>query len=276
MKGFIFGAAIALSLPVCAVEHDQTYQKTFGTGASQRKLIVENINGPVRVSGDSGNDVRVTVREHFRADTPEALARGRNEVKVEMTQERNTVRVCLDGPFRENRRGPRNGESYSFRHEFELQVPRDIDLVLRTVNSGNPGIQVNNVRGHFEVRNVNGGVEMTGIAGQGSAETVNGTLQVTFVQNPKQPSTFKTLNGTIDVAFQPDLSADLNLHIMHGEAWTDFDFTPLAVVAETQRGTSGFRYRISDRNRRLRVGSGGVEHSLKTMNGSIKIRRYGK
>jgi hypothetical protein len=271
----LLGAAFALVLPVCAVEHNDTFQRTFPLQSGERKLIVENINGFVRVTGDSANDVRVTVREHLSADTAELLATARNEVKVEMKQEGNTVRLYLDGPFKERRH--HRGDSYRFRHDFEVQVPRDIDVILRTVNS-REGIEVSNVRGTFEVRNVNGKIDMKEVAGQGSVETVNGPVTVTFVQNPRRPSTFKTLNGTLDVAFQPDLSAEFKLSSMNGDAWTDFDFAPLAAEVVTQKssGSGGFRYKISDRTKRIRVGAGGLEHSFNTLNGAIKIRKYGK
>ena len=276
MKRWILGAALALVLPVCAAEHSDTYQRTFPLGSGARKLIVENINGTIRVTGDSGNDVRATVRERFTADTPELLATGRNEVRVEMKQEGNTVRLYLDGPFRD-RREYRRTEGYRFRHEFELQVPRDIDVELKTVNAGKP-IEVTNVRGVFSVRNVNGGIEMKDVAGHGSAETVNGAVNVSFVQNPREASSFKTVNGAIEVGFQPDLSADMRLRTMHGDGWTDFDYQPLAAVAETatEKGSKGFRFTISARDKRLRIGAGGVEHSFQTLNGSITIRKYGK
>jgi hypothetical protein len=276
MNRWVLGATVALALPVCAAEHNDTYQRTFPLGSGARKLIVENINGTIRVTGESGNDVRATVREHFTADTPELLATGRSEVRVEMKQDGNTVRLYLDGPFRD-RRESRRTKGYRFRHEFELQVPRDIDVELKTVNAGKP-IEVTNVRGVFSVRNVNGGIQMNEVAGAGSAETVNGPLNVNFVQNPRQPSSFKTVNGAIEVRFQPDLSADIRLRTMHGDGWTDFEYQPLAAVAETttEKGSKGFRFRMSDRHKRLRIGAGGVEHSFQTVNGSITIRKYGK
>ena len=276
MKRWTLGAAFALVLPVCAVEHKDTYQRTFPLGGGERKLIVENINGTIKVTGDSGQDVRAVIRETITADTPEILATARNEVRVEMKQEGNTVRLYLDGPWRDRREHRRN-EGYRFRHEFEVQVPRDIDIEVKTVNAGKP-LEVTNVRGNFTVRNVNGGIEMKDVAGQGSAETVNGPINVSFVQNPRQPSSFKTVNGAIEVAFQPDLSADMRLSTLHGDGWTDFEYQPLAAAVETQTDKSGkgFRFRISDRNKRLRIGSGGIEHSFQTVNGSITIRKYGK
>lgn len=276
MKGWTLGAAFALVLPVCAVEHNDTYQRTFPLGSGPRKLIVENLNGTIRVTGDSGQDVRATVRERLTADTADLLATARNEVRVEMRQEGNTVRLYVDGPWRNNP-SHHGRDRYRFRHEFELQVPSDIDVELKTVNAGKP-LQVSNIRGNFTVRNVNGGIDMTDVAGQGSAETVNGPVNVSFVQNPRQASSFKTVNGAIEVAFQPDLSADMRLSTLHGDGWTDFDYQPLATAVETQTDKSGkgFRFRISDRNKRLRIGSGGIEHSFTTLNGSITIRKHGK
>ena len=276
MKRWILGAACALALPVCAAEHNDTYQRTFPLGGGERKLIVENINGTIRVTGDSGNDVRATVHEHITADTPDLLASARNEVRVEMKQEGNTVRLYLDGPFRDKREH-RRSEGYRFRHEFEVQVPRDIDIELKTVNAGKP-IHVSNVRGAFSVRNVNGGIEMSDMNGHGSAETVNGPINISFVQNPRQPSSFKTVNGAIEIGFQPNLAADVRLSTMHGDGWTDFEYEPLAAAVETktERGANGFRVSISDRNKRLRIGGGGIEHSFHTLNGSITIRKYGK
>jgi hypothetical protein len=269
----IWGAA-ALALNVCAIEHTDTYQRTFPIGSGERRLVVENINGPVRVTADSGNDIRVTVREEFRAETPELLTKARNEVRVEMKQEGGTVSVYLDGPFRDRDRDRLRRDSYEFRHEFNVQVPRDISVSLKTVNGEE--VRVANVRGAWEVRNVNGRIEMTDIAGSGTAETVNGTVRATFVENPRQASRFKTLNGTIDVAFQPDLSADLRLGTMHGDAYTDFAVTDVTTGPEIIRSEGGNRYRISNRKRTIRVAGGGVEHQFETLNGTIKIRRYGK
>jgi DUF4097 and DUF4098 domain-containing protein YvlB len=270
----LWGAA-ALTLPVCAVEHRDTYQKTFPLSGGERRLVVENINGSVRVTADSGNDVRVTVREEFQADTPEVLARARNDVRVEMNQQGGAVRVWLDGPFRDRHYWEAHrGDSYRFHHDFEVQVPRDITVSLKTVNGGE--VRVAGVHGAWELRNVNGRIEMTDVSGSGSAETVNGTVHATFVANPDKPSRFKTLNGTIDVTFQPNLSADLRLSTMHGDAYTDFEVASVTTAGEVRKSGEGNIYRISNRGRTLRVGGGGVEHRFDTMNGTIKIRKYGK
>jgi DUF4097 and DUF4098 domain-containing protein YvlB len=275
MKRWILGA-VALTFPVClqAVEHADTYQRTFQVGGADRKLIVENINGSVVVTADSGSDIRLTVRERYRADSAADLDQLRKDVKVEMEQTGNTVRVYLDGPFRDrNHNRDRHLRNAHFSHEFEVQVPRDIALDLKSINGGE--VRAQGTRGEFHLKNINGKVRLLDATGSGAVETINGGVQVTFMTNPSRACEFKSLNGLVDVAFQPDLSADLRMKSMNGNAYTDFDFTGLPNVISVNRSEKPLRIR-TDTNRVVRVGAGGVEHRFETLNGNIKITKYGK
>lgn len=274
MKLICLGA-LALAIPVCsrAAEHADTWQRTFPlSGSGERKLSVEVINGNIRVTGDDGHDIRVTVKEKYEADTAEDLEMVRSDFKLQISHEGNAVRLYLDPPKdRERSRGRRH---LQFRHDVEVQVPRDIAVSLRTINGRE--LSVANVTGRWSLKNINGPLEMKDMGGYGEAETLNGAVKATFVRNPAQASVFKTLNGVIDVSFQPDLSADVVLSTMNGEAYTDFDVAPVSTTAEVRQSSEGFRYRVSNRNRKMRIGNGGIQHSFTTLNGSIKIRKYGK
>jgi len=103
-------------------------------------------------------------------------------------------------------------------------------------------------------------------------KTVNGKITGVFNGNPAKGSSFETVNGTIDVAFQPGLNADVRLSSMHGDVFTDFDVQALASPVSVERSENGQRFRL-DRNHKVRIGGGGIEHSFKTLNGTIKIRK---
>lgn len=270
MKLGILSAA-ALAAPVCllAAEHTDQWQKTFAVTPGSR-LEVRNINGNIRVTTDSGNAIRVAVREQYGADSAEELAELRKHVYLSTKQEGPLVRLAVEHPHGDNRH--HHSGDWRFRHEFELHVPRDLELSLHTINGGE--VHVAGAAGKWELKNINGAVTLTDTSGHGLAETINGAVSVSFVSNPSQPSTFKTLNGAIDVSFQPNLSADVIVSTMHGEAYTDFDYDQGLSGGMVER--EGNRYRLSDRRRRLRIGGGGPEHQFKTLNGSIKIRKYGK
>jgi hypothetical protein len=152
--------------------------------------------------------------------------------------------------------------------EYDLQVPADTELSLKTLNSR---IDVRKTSGDFDVHTLNGRIDMQEIAGSGSAKTLNGGVNVTFSRNPSKPSSFQTLNGPIEVYFQPKLNADLSLRTFNGGIWSDFDVTPLPPAGSAESGRWKFIYRSNDHNTRARAGSGGPELSFQTHNGSIRI-----
>ncbi|MBC7924304.1 MAG: hypothetical protein H7039_01475, partial [Bryobacteraceae bacterium] len=237
----VFVGAFASFLPVClaAAVWDNTQQRTFQVGNSpERRLVIENISGNIKVTGDSGRDIRLTVHEHFSADTDTALTKAREEVRLEMTQEGDLVRVRLDDSFRsrdwgrdrewwkDNDRRDRR-ERFEFRHDYEVKVPRDLNIALKTVNGKD--LTVTDVDGEFNLQNVNGSITLSGSSGYGRIRTVNGEVRVAFTRNPVRASSFETLNGTLDVTFRPDLNADLKLSTFNGEVYTDFEVTPMTL-----------------------------------------------
>jgi DUF4097 and DUF4098 domain-containing protein YvlB len=257
-------AGTPLLLPLCllAVEYSDTYEKTFQAAGADARLEIENINGRIVVKADSGNSVRVTVSEYWKANSQADLDEARRDIRLEMQQTGNAVRVFLDGPFKERgRRHDYGNRHIEFRHDFEVRVPREIALALKTIN-GNE-VRAEGTKGDFQLKNINGDVALVDAAGSGEVETLNGRVTARFVENPGKPTRFKSLNGMVDVAFQPSLSADLRLKSLNGDAYTDFDFA--AVPPGGQRN-----------NRVVRVGAGGIEHSFETLNGNIKITKYGK
>ena len=156
-------------------------------------------------------------------------------------------------------------------YDFDLHVPADLDVALKTVNGGE--LRVTGVHGRFELRNVNGGVEAKDLTGAGTATTVNGPLKVSFAANPDGDSTFRTVNGDVDLTFRDGLAADLEVKTFNGETYADFPVVRLAQPAgliERDKGTK-FAYR-RDREMRLRVGAGGPQLRFETINGDILLR----
>jgi hypothetical protein len=267
---------IALSAGMgLAVEERNTVQKSFTLSGPGAKLIVDTIDGHIRVTGSSGAGVEVTVNEFWRGDNADKLREAHREIRLDMTQEGNTIKLYVDGPFRcgRNCSGWNGDRGYSARFDFDVKVPVETTLDLHTVNGGR--VEVENVEGDFSVRNVNGSISMKGLAGSGAAHTVNGGVALAFKRNPKEGCSLKTVNGAIDAAFQPGLSADFRVKTFNGEAWTDFESQslPAAAVDAERRGTRYVYKR--DREARLRVGAGGPEHSFETLNGSIHILNKG-
>jgi hypothetical protein len=247
---------------------------SFAPGAL-KKLTIDNVFGGIHVTGYNGSNVEVHVTEDWRADDSSRMQQARREVKLETTTQSDSVTLYVDGPFRrDNRNRHWDGDpGYSVNYEFEIRVPINAALELRTVNHGT--IHVENSNGDFLLRNVNGAIELTDSAGSGTVKTVNGGIKVSFRQNPKAPCSFKTVNGEVVAYFQPNLAADFHVQTLNGEVFTDYELTALPGVLPAGEHIGGRLVYRTNRQARLRSGSGGPEHQFDTLNGTIRILKRG-
>jgi DUF4097 and DUF4098 domain-containing protein YvlB len=259
-----------------SAEAREPFHYTF---ANDKTLDVDNIDGAIQVIGDNGNTIRVEGERVLRAEDQQALDRAKREVKLDVNEKDGTAQLYVNGPFRDNSHGSGDhgfhihfdDHEYEATYNFTIHVPHETGLRLRTVNGE---IKTEETRGKFDVHGVNGSVTMTGVAGYGALQTVNGRTSVSFHEAPRQASSFQTVNGAIEASFPPNLSADLHLKTLNGQAYTDFEATAqLPSTAQAGRGRNGMFLYGTNHTSNLRIGSGGPELSFETVNGSIQIKK---
>ncbi|HVP45892.1 MAG TPA: hypothetical protein VMT32_04890 [Bryobacteraceae bacterium] len=273
------GASLACpaSADDLSVVESESSQRTF---PAVKAIDVDNFDGAVTVTGSDVREIKVEVRKTIRARSPEKIQEARREVQLDMAPRGDGLRIYVDGPFRckcgdgsVNYRGSRfYGYEVSF--DFTLQVPRDTNLRLRTVNRGD--IRVERAAGTFDVENINGGVELLEVSGSGHAYALNRPVQVLFSGNPVAASDFGSLNGDVDIAFRPGLSADLWMKTFNGHAYTDFDVTALPSRPAAREERDGKFVYKSNESFGVRVGRGGPELKFDAFNGDIRIRNREK
>ena len=261
------------------VTEQETINKSIPLPASaaRRSVTIDNVWGSIHLIGTEAAQVEFVAKKTIRAETKEALEQAKKDVTLDITQPANAVSVYVNGPFRcqcncqcESCVNVRERPGYVVKYDFDVKVPRDVDLIVRTVNDGDVSVQ--DVTGQYSVHNVNGSVEMTNVAGSGTAKTINGELKVLFRDNPKANSSFATLNGDVDLYFLPRLSADLRFKTFNGEVFTDFPMAALPAQKPVEERSGGKFVFRADRFTSGRVAAGGPEIKVETLNGDIHIR----
>ncbi|HLF20753.1 MAG TPA: hypothetical protein VI704_08170 [Bacteroidota bacterium] len=242
------------------------------TETPYKKIILDNIAGGIAVEGYEGDEIRLVVEQRYEAESEEKLKEAKQEITLEIEEKKDRLILCVDAPWRDKWGHRHDGwdyYGYDAQFEFELKVPRKMDLFLKTVNEGN--IAVRNIEGDFDFRNVNGGIEVKDVAGSGRMHTVNGPVNAVFTKVPKEDCTFKTVNGKIELEFPDDLRADLRFKTFNGNVYTDFDVESLSrriMPIETRRGRKVYH---KDASFGVRIGSGGSLYAFETLNGNIYI-----
>jgi hypothetical protein len=228
-----------------------------GRIAQGRTIEVRGINGDVRAEPSSGSEVEVTAVKSARRSDPK-------EVEIRVVEHGNGVTICAVYPSTDpgspNECSPEGGQMNVRNNDVEVQfrvrVPQGVRFSGRTVNGG---IETGALGSDVDAKTVNGSIVVSS-AGVARAKTVNGSITASLGRADwSGPLEFKTVNGAITLDLPSDTSADVRAETLNGEISTDF---PLTILG-----------RISRRHLNGTIGSGGRELSLKTVNGSIRLRR---
>jgi hypothetical protein len=259
-------------------DESSTRQTLHFTGNAAHTLEVRNINGPITVEAYDGQDVEMVVNRFITADSESDLRAAQREVTLDQSDNAATVGVIVRQPRMGvcghddswSGRWPRS--RYDVRFEFTVRVPRDTRLQLCSINKSD--IAVEGTRADFEIRSINGRITMTDMGGSGEATTINGRVTASFIAAPRATSLFKTINGDVVVSMPDRLDADLHMKTFNGGLYTDFEAQrlPAKALDAMERHDGLFVYRSNDFTS-VRVGNGGPELTLETLNGDVRVLR---
>jgi DUF4097 and DUF4098 domain-containing protein YvlB len=260
--------------PGLTQREQETIEKTFTmpAAAGRRTLEIDNVWGSIEVVGTASDRAQLTVNKTIRAESKAKIEQAKKNVTLDITQQGDALKLFVNGPFRCNCHDcdrSRDDDGYVVKMDFQVQVPRDIDIKVKTVNEGH--VTVRDINGSFTVRNVNGDIQIRNIAGSGTARTVNGPVKVSFRQNPREASDFETVNGAVELAFARDLAADFKFKTLNGAIFSDFPVTALPVQGMKEEHSGAKVIFRADRYTGARVNSGGPQIKVENLNGDIRI-----
>ena len=233
--------------------------KWTGKVAAGKTFEVRGINGPMRATAASGPDVELVAIRSGRRNDPES-------VKIEVIPHADGVTVCAVYPSKDasrpNECKPGGGGRMNVRNndvnvEFELRIPKDVNFEGRTVN----GSIEADIEGRAALSTVNGRIQV--IAGTlTEATTVNGSIRAEVKSNVNSADDIKlsTVNGSVHLNLPEGVNADVSAKTVNGGITSDF--TEIEV-----------RKKWGPRSAEGRLGHGGRELDLATVNGGIRITK---
>ncbi len=205
-------------------------------------------NGGATIKGWSRGDVLVRARVEASADTEGAASGLAKQVFIDTSGGQVVAR------------GPERTDNSWWSVSFEIFVPHNTDLSLKTHNGG---INISDVRGQIRFEGNNGGVHLKRIAGDVSGSTVNGGIQVELagpVADFRQLDV-STHNGGVTVSMPSTYSARFQAETYNGGIHSDFPIP--------QQPPSNVRPRKLE----AVVGAGGPLIHVTTHNGQVSLKR---
>jgi hypothetical protein len=248
----------------CAETLVQTSSDQFrwsGRVAPGQSVEIKGINGSISAEATPGGEIEVAATKKARRSDPA-------DVEIKVVPHAGGVTICAvyksEYPDEPNTCEPGKGNgrmnvrNNDVRVDFKVRVPAGIGFVGRTVNGE---ISAVSLSGNIESSTVNGGIDLS-TTGYAEAKTVNGEINARL-GNANWPDSlaFKTVNGGITIDLPATTSTRVEADTFNGDISSDF---PLSMLG-----------RISRKHISGTIGNGGRDLTLKTLNGSIRLRRAG-
>ncbi len=246
------GALIPLAQPSDFSWHGQL--------AAGKSIEIKGVNGTIRAERASGTEVEVEANKFARRSDVRS-------VTVQVVPHAEGVTICAVYPSddwgRANECAPGSGgrmhtNNNDVRVEFTVRVPAGVQFIGRTVNGA---VEAETLASDVTAHSVNGKIRIS-TSGWAEAETVNGSISARVGQTAGTRATeLETVNGSIELELPATANAALHARTVNGRISTDFPFV--------------IRGSFSGREISGTIGQGGPELNLKTVNGSIELRRSG-
>ena len=226
-----------------------------GTLTPGESIEVQDANGNIRAEPSNGKNVEVVVR---RTSSSEDVS----HVQVRVVRRPEGIVICAVYP--KDQTGP--GDCAALvsgapkptasgpEVEFAVRVPKGVRFVARTVNGS---VEAKALHSDLEAYTVNGNVKLS-TTGAAHAETVNGSI-TGVVGNRMRDLRFSTVNGNITLGLPLEPNAEIRAKTVHGQISTNLRLP--------------VRQHFASHTLNGKVGSGGGEMDISTVNGSIHLRR---
>ncbi len=243
LRGLVLLAGFAgMVFPAHATDENFHHIYPLAAGGS---FALENVNGSVQVEGWSRDEVEVSaVKTATRSDSRDV-----SQVKIEVDDSH-------PGQVAVHTRYPQ-GEGAEVAVEYHVHVPYRI--LLGSIETVNGSVTVRGVEGGGELRSVNGNVEVFDSSGRFSEKTTNGNLRLELRQlMAGGPMNLETVNGSVVLGLPEGARADLKVLAMNGDFYSELPVTSAA----SKPAARAFH---------AKLGTGGGEISVRTINGGIRL-----
>jgi len=249
----VLAVVILLSSSVCAYRLERTWERSFSVEEGVR-FVLDNVNGNIEVSSWDKNEIRVDAEIRIKAPSKSKAEELYEKIEFLVEEKEGYLSIEADLPrIRQVSMG--FGDHISIAVRYDIRVPRTTDLDLTSVNGK---VDVDAVRGLFDIRTTNGSIDLSDMEGAGEVKTVNGGIRCHIVEFPKKGRLdIKTTNGSVHLRLPDGVGGSLEAKTVNGGI--DLDIPLTKSIRVKRRSVSGV------------LGDGEGTILVRTTNGGISI-----
>lgn len=154
---------------------------------------------------------------------------------------------------------------------YKFYVPDKVNLHIQDIHAEvNTTYAIQNFKGEVEINALNSQIMMDNISGPVVANATNGNVEINFTKlTEDKPNSILSVNGYVDVTLPSQTEADLQLHTVNGEAYTDWEIE----IDKDATSTMPMIAEMNMFNIEGTINGGGIPISIQSVNGDIYLRK---
>jgi hypothetical protein len=222
------------------------------------KLVLKDFNGSLPIEGYSGNDIIITSTSGKL--TPPEKAKGlkpiypagsdNTGIGLDVQKIDNLITITCLIPFTQD-------------GEYSIKVPENLSLKLSSGCERNNDIKIKNMKNEIDIESCHD-IKLENITGPLVLATISGNIDITFSSlNSAKSSSVESVSGDIDITLPVKTATDLELNVVSGAIYSDFDFS------ESQKNLK----KIGGNETKYSLNGGGFKFTIGSVSGNIYLRK---
>lgn len=222
------------------------------------RVILKDFSGSLPIEGYSGNEIIIT--STAGSVTPPEKAKGLKPIfpagtdnsgiglDVQKTDDLITITCLL--PFTQN-------------GEYKIRIPENLSVELSSGCERNNNIEIKGMKNEIDIENCHD-VKLNDVTGPLVLSTIAGNIDVTYINmNTTKASSINSISGDIDITLPVKTAANLELSVISGAIYSDFDFS------ESKKNLK----KIGGNETNYSLNGGGFKFSITNISGNIYLRK---
>ncbi len=251
------------------------------------EFSLSNRNGPLELTTWEKNEVRIVAEKRMRLEDGaiswlwRLLGLKSEEVKTDEDARKLFAELKIEATGDDVRRDvatvyPESTSGVNFSVAYTVTAPKNVNVRADLTNGA---IQLSQVVGDVDVQSTNGSVSLDDVAGRVEARSTNGRVNV---DRANGDVVARTTNGSVSVQLADGSIGAAELKSVNGNvALYVPDGAAFRIEGKTVHGGVSCELPLDaideQSNKELRgsAGTGGPLYSLRTTNGSVRVKRIG-
>lgn len=222
------------------------------------RLILKDFSDLLPIEGYNGTDIIITSTSEDL--TPPAKAKGlkpifpagtdNTGIGLDVEKIDNTITITCLLPF------TRGGE-------YKIKVPENLAIEITSGCERNNDITIKNMKNEIDIKSCHE-IKLDNVTGPLVIATISGDIDVTYSSiNSAKASSVNSVSGDIDITLPLKTATDLELRVVSGAIYSDFDFS------ESQKNLK----KVGGNETNFALNGGGFKYSIGSVSGNIYLRK---